>query len=91
MVFNSKPLHISTARLKGITKVYYKNLASVLSCLDGTNMFLNTNQFINLLTQSEDLLAKLKKSDNQGNYTHLENEVNAYKEQFMKWQASLTR
>ncbi|MBN8694838.1 MAG: hypothetical protein J0L69_16710 [Bacteroidetes bacterium] len=90
MVFNSKPLHISSVRLKGITKVYYKNLNNVLSCLDSTNMFLNTHQFVNFLTQAEDLLTKLKKSDEQGNYTDMENELNAHKEQFMKWQASLT-
>ncbi len=91
MVFNSKPIHVSTSHLKGITKVYYKNLNNVLFSLDNTNMFLNTHQFVNFLTQAEDLLIKLKKSDEQGNYTEMENEVNAYKEQFMKWQASLTK
>lgn len=90
MVFNSKPLHSSVVRLKGISKVYYRNLRNVLSYLDGTNMFLNSTQFVNLLTQAEDLLVKLKKSDEHGNYSDLENEVNAHKEQFMKWQASLS-
>lgn len=90
MVFNSKPEHTSQERLKGITKVYHKNLCNVLSCLDNTNMFLKTHQFVNFLTQAEDLLTKLKKSDEQGNYTDMENEVSAYREQFMKWQASLT-
>lgn len=89
MVFKSKPEGFSKNSLKGVTKVYYKNLCNVLFLLGTTNMFLNTPQFINLLNQAEDLLGKLQKSDPSISYPELENEYNSYKEQFMKWQAGL--
>jgi hypothetical protein len=90
MEFNSSLKNRSDKPLKGITKVYCKNLCNILSLLNNTSMFFNTSQFISLLHQAEDLLGKLKKSDVNGNFSGLENEFNSYKEQFMKWQASLT-
>lgn len=89
MVFNSNPKRFSEKSLKGVTKVYYKNLTNVLNTIETTNMFLNTSQFINLLNQAEDLLGKLQKSDPGGSYVDLENEYNSYKEQYMKWQAGM--
>lgn len=90
MVFNGKPKIISKKSIKGVTKVYYKNLCVVLNNIGSVNMFLNTIQYVNLLNQAEDLLEKLQKSDPSGAYSELENEYNFYKEQFMKWQAGLS-
>jgi hypothetical protein len=68
----------------GLAKVYHKNLILLLQNLQTLNPIFNKTEYINHITQANDLLIKLKKADEKFDCTALELNLKHFEDAFYK-------